>query len=447
MKKVEILRKKYPNFVYQGYDYKIFRNDLRIFFDFRMPPNIKFRPEIIIKNTEKEISRDLDNFVFHLGLMEIPTYWKAACSPIIEIKASYLNKEQIKWWQNFILNGMGQFFYENQIDFRKPNFLKIKCLKNKITKNKSNLTIVRLLKKRFLVPMGEGKDSIVTLELLKKKYKKENINCFIVNPKNNHFKILKVAGINEPIIIERKVDRKLLDLNKKGFLNGHTPITALISNLAVFCAVLFGYNDVAMSCEKSADEGNIKYLRKDINHQWSKNSQFEREYQKYIKKYLTKDVKYFSFLRSFYEFQIAKIFSQFPQYFPVFLSCNEARKTKSGTRKPTGKWCGKCSKCLFIWTILYPFVKERDLIKIFKKNLFEDEKLIPVMKELIGESRCKPFECVGTQKESLAAFYLALRSFKRRRVKESLPSLLQYFERNILPKYPNIDKFSQKFYS
>lgn len=297
--------------------------------------------------------------------------------------------------------------------------------------------------KKFVIPMGEGKDSIVTLELLKKKHKRKNINCFIVNPKKNHFKILKVAGIKEQIIVERQIDKKLLDLNKKGFLNGHTPITAVISNLAVFCAVLFGYSNVAMSCEKSADEENIKYLGKNINHQWSKSSQFEKEFQEYIKKYLIKNVKYFSFLRSLYEIQIAKIFSRFTQYFPVFLSCNEARKTKSGTKKPFGKWCGKCSKCLFVWVILYPFVKEKDLIKIFKKNLFEDKKLIPVMEELVGEGICKPFECIGTKEESLAAFYLSIKKFENK----PLPIVLDYFKKNILPKYSNIDRISKKFYS
>lgn len=129
MKKVDVLREKYPKFIYKGYSYKIFRNDLKIFFDFGIPPNIEFHPEIIIKNAGKEISENLNNFIFHIGLMEIPTYWKTTCSPIIEIKAGYLNKKQIDWWKRFIINGMGQFFYENQINFTKPNFLKINYVK------------------------------------------------------------------------------------------------------------------------------------------------------------------------------------------------------------------------------------------------------------------------------------------------------------------------------
>ena len=469
MEKVDVLRKKYPRFVYEGYSYKISKNNLEIFFDFKIC-DISFKPRIIIKNVgKKRLARigesALNNFIFHLGLMEIPSYWKAICSPVIEIKAGYLNKEQIKWWQDFILNGMAQFFYENKIDFTKPNFFKIISNQSKNEGSppsskfeEGGLPQIYLAKNRVLIPMGEGKDSIVTLELLKKinkKFEKINrggktqINCFIVNPTKIHFKILKIAGIRNPIIIRRKVDPRLLKLTQKGALNGHTPITALISNLAVFCAVLFGFEQVAMSCEKSANEGNIKYLGKTINHQWSKSFEFEKKFRNYIKKYLiisysnvlknigVKNLNYFSFLRPLYEIQIAKIFSRFLQYFPVFLSCNEARKTKSGTKKTTGQWCGKCSKCLFIFTILYPFVDEKSLIKIFAKNLFEKRELLSMMKELIGESKNKPFECVGTKKESLIAFFLSWKKAK------NLPILLEYFEKKILPKYPNLEKESK----
>ncbi|MGB2762002.1 MAG: hypothetical protein WBC21_00470 [Minisyncoccales bacterium] len=458
MKNVEVLRKKYPKFIYQGYSYGISGNDLKISFDFKISHyenssrSICFKPEIIIKNVNKKNldkvgGSALNSLVFHIGLMEIPSYWKAACSPIIEIKAGYLDKQQIKWWKDFIFNGMGQFFFENKIDFTRPDFLKICCL-NKINKNNSKFTIVSLLKDNVLIPMGEGKDSIVTLELLKKFEK----NCFIVNPTKEHFKILKIAKIKNPIIAQRKIDPALLKLNQKGFLNGHTPITAVISNLAVFCGVLFGHNNIAMSCEKSADEGNIKYLGKTINHQWSKSSEFENKYRNYVKKYLVKDINYFSFLRPLYEIQIARLFSKLPKYFPVFLSCNEAYKTASGTKKSTGKWCGKCSKCLFVFTILYPFIEEKKLMKIFSQNLFEKKELLPIMKELIGKSKTKPFECVGTKKESLIAFYLSYLKFKENKnlkknayaQKFKLPVLLNYFEKRILPRYLNIEIESKR---
>ncbi len=435
------LRKKYSLFIYQGYDYKISKKGLEIFFDFEINSinaknSIHFHPKIVVKNIDqkrfKKIGHGiLNNFIFHLGLMEIPSYWKSTCSSKIEIRAGYLSKEQIRWWKDLIIKGMGQFFYENRIDFSQRNFLKI------TTSKKGDYKGVNLkLKNRFIIPMGEGKDSIVTLESLKNK---KEVNCFIANPTKAHFKILKIAKIKNPILIERKMDSTLLKLNREGYLNGHTPITAVNSLLAVFCGVLFNFRNIALSCERSANEGNVKYLNKIINHQYSKSFEFEQKFINYSKKYLVKDINYFSFLRPLYEIQIAKIFSSLPQYFSVFLSCNEAQKTHSGTKRPTYKWCCACSKCLFIWTILYPFIKETKMEKVFGENLFKKKSLLPIMQELIGEKGFIPFECVGTQRESLAAFYLSYQA-----VSGKLPFLLEYFEKKVLPKYPNLKNDAEK---
>jgi len=308
MKKKEILRKKYPKFVYEKYLYKISKNNLEIFFNFKIlssdnySKNICFNPKIVIKNINKKRlkiigDKALDNFIFHIGLMEIPSYWKTVCSQEIKIKAGYLNKAQIKWWQDFFLNGgMSQFFYENKINFTKTNFLKIQSKKS--DQNEKKMLLAEINKNNFclssgyLIPMGEGKDSITTLELLKKFLPTEKLNCLVVNPTKQHFKIFKIAGIKHPIIIKRKIDPVLIKLNQRGFLNGHTPITALISNLAVFCSVLFGYKNIAMSCEKSSNQGNVLYLGKIINHQYSKSFEFEKNFRNYIKKYLTKNVNY-----------------------------------------------------------------------------------------------------------------------------------------------------------
>jgi hypothetical protein len=63
------------------------------------------------------------------------------------------------------------------------------------------------------------------------------------------------------------------------------------------------------------------------------------------------------------------------------------------------------------------------------------------MKELTGEANFKPFECVGTQKESIVALYLAWQKTKKEN--KELPYLLKYFEESVLPKYKNLEKESQ----
>ena len=419
------LQKKYPRFIYESYSYKNSGKDLKISFNFKVDPGISFNPTLTIKSIPKLSLAKFDNLVFHLGLIEMISYWKAACSPEIAVKAGYLNSEQIKWWQDLVMSGMGQFFFENKIPFQKPKFVTVKNLPGKIISNSSA--------KGILVPVGGGKDSAVTLELLSAFSKKKiGIRCFSLNPTGAAKKIMKISGCKKPIVVERKIDRKLLELNRKGFLNGHTPFSAYLAFLTTLAAAHFGYKYIALSNEKSSNEGNLKYLGKTINHQWSKSFEFEEKFRKYSKKYLSKDIEYFSFLRPLYEIQIAEIFSRYPKYFPVFLSCNEAYKTASGTKKPTLRWCRKCSKCLFVFMVLYPFLKEKELLKIFGNNLFQDKSLLPILQQLIGERGFKPFECVGTKKESLTALYL---SWLKTKNEKKLPYLLNYFERRILPKY------------
>ncbi|MFH1841561.1 MAG: hypothetical protein ABH800_02265 [Candidatus Nealsonbacteria bacterium] len=409
MERTEFFRKKYPKFFYKGYFCKVSNGDLKIAFEFQTGKNVFFKPEINIKNIDKARlerigKKELNNLVFHLGLMEIPTYWKAACSSEIVIEAGYLNKEQIVWWKDLIIKGMGQFFYENKIDWRTPGFLKIKC-----NQNNSFKRFDEKLKNRYLVPVGGGRDSIVTLEKLKKK----QINCFLVNPTKAARNVVKIAGFKSPILVERKIDPLLLDFNKKGYLNGHTPFTAVLSFLSVFCAVLFDCKNIVFSNESSADEGNVKYLGKEINHQYAKSSDFEKKFKEYCKKYLAKEINYLSFLRKYNELEISKMFAKNKKYFPFFSSCNLGQKVGE-------RWCCNCPKCLFVYLTLYPFLKEKELLNIFGKDVFENRNLLSVMEGLIGK-RMKPFECVGTKKESKEALDL---SFKKAKKSGKIPYLL-----------------------
>jgi len=404
--KLKELQKKYLQFVYDKYDYKIKKENLEISFVFNIASDIYFKPKIVIQNIDKKRLKliedsTLNNLIFHLGLIEMISYWKATCSPEIIIKAGYLNKNQIKWWQDLIVNGMGEFFYKNKIDWRVNNFLTIK---NNLNLNNQFAVSKLPLKERYLVPIGGGKDSIVTLELLKKDEKETR--CFSLNPTEAAKKVIKIGECDNPIIVKRKIDKKLLELNQKGFLNGHTPFSAYLAFLTTLIAIMFDYKYIPVSNEKSADEGNVKYLGKIINHQYSKTSKFEKKFQNYSKKYLAENTFYFSYLRKYREIKIAEMFSKYPKYFSVFLSCNVAQKKEN-------IWCRNCSKCLFVYLILYPYLEKKEIIKIFKEDLFEKKELLPIMKALIGESKFKPFECVGTYSESKKAFNLCLKKAKK----------------------------------
>ena len=94
------------------------------------------------------------------------------------------------------------------------------------------------------------------------------------------------------------------------------------------------------------------------------------------------------------------------QYFKVFSSCNnnfkilkQVEDTLRGIQNDKSLWCGKCPKCLFVFMCLAAFLSKKEVLGIFGKNLFEDEDLFPLFKELIGIRNFKPLECVGTPDE------------------------------------------------
>lgn len=403
----QTLSRKHPRFVYRSYRVDKLPRELRFSFRFEVGPDIVFAPTVAFvlsksRSIQKLSEAELNTIAFHLGLAEIPSYWKAACSPEIIIEAGHLDATQIKFWKKLLLKGLGEFFYKNKIDFTKPNFLSIASARSAPKHAPLN---TRPSKGKTLIPIGGGKDSAVTLELLKKHA--VFYSSFMLGSLPAQMRVAHIGGgSGHPVRAERKIDPTLLKLNDQGYLNGHTPFSAYLAFLSVSAAALFGYEYVAVSNERSADEGNTLYCGTVVNHQYSKTFEFEKDFATYNKKFFSPNTTYFSFLRPLYELQIAKLFAAFPQHFPAFRSCNV------GSKQDT--WCDRCPKCLFTFIILYPFLRESDTISIFGRNLFTDASLFPTLKELAGLVRTKPFECVGTQTEVVAALHMAL-------IKSSLP--------------------------
>ncbi|MCX6758149.1 MAG: hypothetical protein NTX14_00390, partial [Candidatus Nealsonbacteria bacterium] len=426
---LKTLQKKYPRFVYNGFSWKYVGGDIAVIFDFIVEPDLRFAPRLVIENvlpeSVKKIGEEgLDYFIFNLGLAEIPSYWKATCAKEIVVKCGYLDAGQIRFWSDLISNGMGQFFYENNLARFVPSF-KIETAKPKIYPRPAS----KRFSPDFLVPVGGGKDALVTYEALKAA--KKNIATFVLNENAPLKRLVKAIGTDN-ISVKRTIDPGLFELKKQGYLNGHTPFSSYLAILCVVIAALFDKKYIAISQERSSSEGNVEYRGQKVNHQYSKSFEFEKKFRAYSKKYLAKNIDFFSSLRPLYEIQIAKIFSGFPKYFPYFLSCNKPYRITDSSETT---WCKKCPKCLFTFAALYPFCEKEQLIKIFWGNLFEDGALIPLMEELVGE--VKPFECVGTRLETVAAFYLSL---KKEMGSKNLPVLLEYFKNNILDRYPGIEK-------
>jgi|SRR3989344_985227 len=337
----------------------------------------------------------LDSIFINLSLALGISYWKIFCPKKIITPHYALSKTQAEFWNALYTHGLGEFFYKNKIDFR--GLIKFPY------QNISSPKPMRLsTKNHSLAMIGGGKDSIVSTELLKKSRK--HFTPFLLNKSEIQMETLRVLG-KKPLIVKRAIDSQLFKLNKRrDTYNGHVPITAIYSFTALLTAVFHKNKYIIASNEKSANYGNMRYLGTSINHQWSKSYEFERSFNKYIKKYITPDITYFSFLRSLNEIKIAEIFSKNNKYFKYFSSCNT---NFAILKKSDRRWCGRCPKCAFVFASLAPFISKKDLLGIFGQNLFEKKALLPLFEELLGIKNFKPFECVGTPEETRLAFYKA----------------------------------------
>jgi hypothetical protein len=405
------LRKEYPYFIYETYSYIVENNELRINFLFRLSEEYSFQPALKLSLPESFDQNRLNdslfrNIIFNLGMIELISYWKAACSPELIVRPQALSASQVLWWKKLYLNGLGEFFYTNGIE-PGNDFMTIRATEGKQLEKSNCETAAGLL-----VPVGGGKDSVVSLELLSH-YK--NCTPFIINPRPASMHTLNKAGFSEgdSVRLFRSIDPILLELNDKGFLNGHTPFSAMLAFASTLVAFIYGIPEIALSNESSANEPSIPGTA--INHQYSKSIEFETDFREYVQRYITDDIRYFSFLRPLNELQIAKIFAGFHNHFDTFRSCNVGSKTDS--------WCGKCPKCLFTFIILSPFVEHAKLVRIFARDLFEDETLIPLLDQLTGIAEEKPFECIGTLDEVNAALKHSLEKFPI----DKLPPLLQHY--------------------
>jgi hypothetical protein len=433
----EELRRRHPRFVFQSYALDQAGNRLKISFRFRLEPDLVFTPEIAIESIDRSRIDELDaaiveRLAFHLGLIEMLSYWKAACPREVVIEAGALEEWQIGWWRDLWLRGMGEFFYVNRIDFRSPDFLKISApppaLRGAVVSTGRHA-------RRSLVMVSGGKDSALTLHELRKAG--QQFNSLLLNPTPSAFEVAAIGGCPRPIVVRRMLDPLLLELNRQGYLNGHTPFSALLAILGLSCAALFDYDRVVVSNERSADEGNVSFLGAEINHQYSKTFAFETAMRQYAGAHLAPGISYFSLLRPLFEIQVCRLFARCGEYFNAFRSCNRGQQEDA--------WCGRCPKCLSVFISLSPFVALDTLRAIFGRDLFEHDDAMGLIRSLLAMDGPKPFECVGTHQETLAGLYLSIR--RRRQRGEPLTPLLARVEREILASQENLDALSHQILS
>lgn len=345
----------------------------------------------------------LDRALAALHIMAGISYYKAWLPP--KISGLALTPNQAVFWQKTYQLGLGEFFYTNNIDFENLiNFPVAAEMGEGELRKSESLNQQHPLRERCLLPIGGGKDSLVSAEILKANG--EEITLFSLRDAEPIRATSAVIG-RPRLIVQRQIAPRLLEMNKQGAYNGHVPITGYISFLLAICALLTDHRYIVMSLEKSANSGQLNWQGLDVNHQYSKSEEFEADFRQYVWENISTEIEYFSLLRPFNELRIAELMAALPNfdsYAPIFTSCN-ANFRLAGSDM-TGLWCGHCPKCAFVFLILAPFVPKEKLITIFGVNMLDMLELRHLYEEILGLRDFKPFECVGTVEESRLAMWM-----------------------------------------
>ncbi len=370
------------------------------------------------------------------------SYYKTAAPPVIDLGQTALTGAELAFLREFYLQGLGEFGYRNGLDLAP---LRIEAVLARGDGPPAGGHPPRTPRPdppagghpprtprpladpagtlrswgeavppepprppRALVPFGGGIDSIVVVERVRRL---ADAALFVVSRPADAFDAIEapaaVTGL--PVMrATREIDPQLLRSAELGFLNGHVPVTGILSAIAVLAAVLEDRDAVVMSNEWSASIPTLEFGGRPVNHQYSKSEAFEAGFAGVLAQASAPMPRYFSWLRDRTELWVGREFAALPQYHGSFRSCNKAFYSDRARR--CDHWCGQCDKCCFIDLILAPFLPAGTLRQIFAPA--PEPLAVPGLAArflaLLGVG-AKPFECVGEVSECRAAVLLAAR--------------------------------------
>jgi len=327
-----------------------------------------------------------------LAIIEAFSYWKALCSPVIEVALPAPDAAELDWWQAFWPGAMGEFFYRNQIDYTAPGFLVIRGPAGTGGQAVAGAAPAG----PPLVLFSGGKDSLALARIVAAGAGAAPVDFFLYNPGE---RLRGLAGSLTPggrlVEVRRAILPELLALNAADHPNGHTPFSAYLAFAAMLTGYLRGSGPVMAGNSRSDDEPNVRsYLGRPVNHQWTKSYEFEAAVRSYRDRWLPGAPGYSSPLRPLYELQIIASLAGDVDAYLRTVSCNQAR---------AGGWCLSCAKCAWVFLATAALFGHDLAIRKTGGDMFADPALSVVYQEMAGLTGVKPFECTGSEDEVRAA--------------------------------------------
>jgi hypothetical protein len=331
-----------------------------------------------------------------LHLVAGVSYYKACFAPEIVVEGDTPDPGLARFLRHLYDRGLAECRFTNDLADREiPEF------PASVAPEPSAVTAG--LEARPLVPIGGGKDSIVTLEAVRRV--RGDPLLFSVGAAPAVLRTVAVAGLPH-VTVTRTLAPRLLEMNRDGAYNGHVPVTAINSCLAVIAALVHSSSEVVMANERSASVGSFLWQGVEVNHQYSKSWDFEQGFAALVRRLVAADLTYFSLLRPWSELAIARAFAGLPAYHRAFVSCNRAFLIDRDRR--TAGWCGDCAKCRFVSLALAPFLDRATVAGIVGRDLLGEPSQVAGFAALLGIEADKPLECVGEIEEARVAMRLLL---------------------------------------
>lgn len=355
-------------------------------------------PELWEKVPKAVLEPTLQALLLMIGI----NYWSVFPTRNIYIAGFTLTHEQARFWDALYLNGLGEFFYNMQLDFRDLIAFPYDVSASAPAPARFELSA------RALLLNGAGKDSILSAEILKAS--DAPFDFFAFAPTPAHDRIAALVGA-KAIKVNRRRDPYVEVIKALSGVSSAYPSVSTFTFIATLLAELLGYNSIIFSNERSADFGNLTYLGLQVNHQWCKSSEAERLINDYIQRFITPDISTTSLLREYSELEIVRRFVHYPQYLHDVTSCNTyfwlPRIEQRMRRK--SYWCRQCPKCVFLFACFSAFLPKSEVVGIFGADLFADKRLLPLFKQILGIEGFKPLDCVGEPEEMVLAMHYAAR--------------------------------------
>jgi hypothetical protein len=387
---------KYEQFIFKSYSFDESNGNLDLCYGYddklEFHENYHFKFDFTDYNPEA-LDRALQLLFFIAGV----SYYKMYLASTIVVESGQIDEELSEFLNKTYQKGLGEFFFINSLD---------PLTQITFSPNSDKLTSITTTQSSGqLIGLGGGKDSLLSVEVLRDQTK---VASWSLSHQSQLEPLVERVGLSH-FYVEREWDKQLLELNKQDALNGHVPISAIFSSVGTIVAILSGCRDNVVSNESSASEPNLIYNGVDINHQYSKSLEYERDFQSILRHFYGDGLRYYSLLRPFSELRIAELFvPYFDKYADVFSSCNRAFTHTQNHMF----WCGECPKCAFVFLIFTPFIDRVKLESLWKgKNLLLDPSLETTYKKLLGIEGDKPLDCVGEIKEARTAMQLSQKTY------------------------------------